>query len=262
MDPTYNTLMAVSAGLGLVLIVALGYQLARGHSVDRHGWAAVFMVLGALLTLTGAVMTLTWPLSGPTAFDNIAFGEPSLAMGALLIAGAVLLGGDRFWRLSASAPAGALESRIGRAQWPRLRELLAPLSWFGLVMGLALIAIAVVGPVYEPWEAPPQEPISGEFGDTPVLENTFLAILYALTGIGAILLPFALARESLERAAGLLKAVAACWLIAGLIWVGFGCLNYYTHIGLTINTYKEQASKESAAEEPPPANERFGRPEP
>jgi uncharacterized membrane protein len=260
MDPTYNTIMAVSAGLGLVLIVGLGYQLTRGHSIDRHGWAAVFMVLGALLALTGAVMTLTWPLSGPTAFDNIAFGEPSLAMGALLIAGAVLLGGDRFWR---PAPGIELDSRIGRGQWPRLRSLLQPLSWFGLVMGLALIAIAVVGPVYEPWEAPPQEPISGEFGDTPVLENTFLAVLYALTGIGAILLPFALARESLERAAGLLKAVGACWLIAGLVWTGFGCLNYYTHIGLTINTYKEeQAKTEDAAEEPPPANQRFGRPDP
>jgi uncharacterized membrane protein len=259
MDPTYNTIMAVSAGLGLILIVALGYQLLRGRSVERHGWAAVFMVLGALLTLTGAAMTLTWPLSGPTAFDNISFGEPSLAMGVLLLAGAVLLGGDRFWRTSAEAE---FEGRIASAHWPQLRALLQPLSWFGLVMGLALIAIAIVGPVYEPWEAPPQEPISGEFGDTPILENSFLAVLYALTGIGAVLLPFALARESLERAAGLLKAVGACWLIAGLVWTGFGCLNYYTHIGLTINTYEEQAKKEAASHEPPPANERYGRPEP
>ena len=249
MDPVYNTIMAVSAGLGLVLIVALGLRLARGRMIDRHGWAAVFMVLGALLALTGAVMTLTWPLSGPTAFDNIAFGEPSLAMGVLLIAGSVLLGGDRFWREAAGVEP---ERRIGRAQWGRLRDLLQPLSWFGLVMGFALLAIALVGPIYEPWEAPPQEPISGEFGDTPILENTFLAILYALTGIGAILLPFALGRESLERAAGLLKAIGACWLIAGVVWTGFGCLNYYTHIGLTINTYnEEQAESEERAGEVP-----------
>lgn len=258
MDPVYNTLMAVSAGLGLVLISSLFIRLDRGRTVNRHGWAAVFLVLGGLLAITGAAMTLTWPLSGPTAFDNIAFGEPSLAMGALLIAGAVLLGGDRFWR---DEPVEARErGQIGASSWPRLRELLQPLSWFGLVMGLALIGIAIVGPVYEPWEAPPQEPISGEFADHPWLENWFLAILYALTGVGAILLPFALGRESLERARGALKGVAACWLIAGLVWTGFGAMNYYTHIGLTINTYEEEQAETEA--EPPAAAERFGRPRP
>jgi len=258
MDPTYNTLMAVSAGLGLVLISVLFIRLDRGLTINRHGWAAVFVVLGAVLTITGAHMSLTWPLSGPTAFDNIAFGEPSLAMGLLLIAGAVLLGGDRFWRDGTQID--QQDSRISATSWPRLRALLQPLSWFGLVMGFALIAIAFVGPVYEPWEAPPQEPISGEFADQPVLENTFLAILYALTGVGAILLPFALGRESLRRATGLLKGVAACWLVAGLVWTGFGVMNYYTHIGLTINTYKEEKAQEEA--EPPAANERYGRPEP
>ena len=37
-------------------------------------------------------------------------------------------------------------------------------------------------------------------------------------------------------------------------------MNYYTHIGLTINTYKEEKAKEEA--EPPAASERYGRPEP
>jgi hypothetical protein len=161
------------------------------------------------------------------------------------------------WRYE---PLAEASSRIDRSAWLRLTALLRPISWFGLVMGLALIAIAVVGPVYEPWEAPPQEPITGEFGDQPALENTFLAILYALTGIGAILLPFALGRESLQRAAGLLKATAVCWLIAGTVWTAFGALNYYTHIGLTINTYEEE--KAEGEESEPPANERFGQPEP
>jgi hypothetical protein len=120
-----------------------------------------------------------------------------------------------------------------------LARLLQPLSWLAFVMGFALIAIAFVGPIYEPWEAPPQEPITGEFTNQQVLENTFLAILYAGTGVGAILLPFALLRESLASARGLLKVVGVLWLVTGAIWAGFGTLNYYTHIGLTINTYNE-----------------------
>lgn len=244
MDPIYNTLMAVSAGLGLVLIVTMGSRLARGRGVNRHAWAAAFAVLGALLTFLGGVMTVTWPLSGPTAFDNIAFGEPSLALGVLLLAGATLLWRDRLWHDELAgpvdAPGGLPPSELTAASWPRLAALLEPLSWFGFAMGLALIAIAVVGPVYEPWEAPPQEPISGEFADYPWIENTFIAALYALTGIGALLTPFALARRLPERASGLLKAIGVCWGIAGTVFVLFGALNYYTHIGLTINTQEEQ----------------------
>jgi hypothetical protein len=31
-------------------------------------------------------------------------------------------------------------------------------------------------------------------------------------------------------------AIGACWTIAGLAFTGFGALNYFTHIGLIINT--------------------------
>jgi uncharacterized membrane protein len=237
-DPTYNTIMAVSVGLGLLLVVALGFQLDRDRAVQRQAWAVAFGALGAILVATGLHMTLTWPLSGPTAFDNIAFGEPSLAMGVLLVFGAWLLGGRRFW------PAADATEELTAGSWAHLARLLQPLSWFAFVMGFALIATAFVGPVYQVWQAPPQEPITGEFSGQPVLENTFLAIMYAATGVGAILVPFALMRRTFAAARGLLKVIGVLWLVTGLIWTGFGVLNYYTHMGLTINTYKQATKKQ------------------
>ena len=108
-------------------------------------------------------------------------------------------------------------------------------------MGLALISIAFVGPFFGPWEAPPQEPISGEFADYAWLENTFIALMYAGIGVGALLVPFALAPRSIERAKGKLKTIGVLFAVTGTIWVLFGAMNYYTHIGLTINTYEESS---------------------
>lgn len=246
-DPVYNTLMAIPAGLALLMLAALGYRLAKGGSIHRKAWAVAFAGLGSILTFLGAVMTVTWPLSGPTAFDNIAFGEPSLAFGVILLAGAALLGADRFWR-DRSADGAPVE--ITAESWPRFATLLQPLSWFGAAMGLALIAIAFVGPFFGPWEAPPQEPISGEFADVAWLENTFIALMYAGIGVGAILVPFALAPRVIERAKGRLKAIGVLFAVTGTIWVLFGAMNYYTHIGLTINTYEAQQQQQQQLPQP------------
>jgi uncharacterized membrane protein len=251
-DPTYNTIMAVSAGLGLVLLVAIGYQFDRGRSVYRPAWAVTFAALGAILAVTGLHMSLTWPLSGPTAFDNIAFGEPSLAMGVMLLAGAWLLGSRRFWPITTASLSSASEPREAAfgdpademtvESWPHLARLLQPLSCFAFIMGFALVAIGIVGIVYEPWEAPPMEPITGKFNGQQWLENGFLAIMYAATGLGAILLPFALLRRTFSEARGVLRVIGVCWLVTGAIWAAFGTLNYFTHIGLTINTYNASTS--------------------
>jgi uncharacterized membrane protein len=232
-DPIYNTLMSVGAGVALLLLVSIGFRMIRGGHVNRGAHAVAFAAIGVLLAFLGAVMTVTWPLSGPTAFDNIVFGEPVLAMGVLLVAGSYLLGSQRFWSLS---PA---EDNLAGTSWSHLAGLLRPLSWFGAAMGLGLIAIAFVGPVYSPWEAPPQEPISSEFSNTEWLENGFISALYLLTGLGAVLLPFALGKDTLTKAKGLLKVIGAFWAITGTAFVLFGALNYYTHIGLTINSYEE-----------------------
>lgn len=90
--PTYNTVMAVAAGAGLILVVALGRTLLRGRRIVPDGWALAFGTLGLLLATTGLHMTLTWPLAaGGFAFDNIIFGEPSLVFGVLLLAAALYL---------------------------------------------------------------------------------------------------------------------------------------------------------------------------
>jgi uncharacterized membrane protein len=251
-DPTYNTLMAVCAGLGLLMLVSIGFQISRGANLNRHAWAAGFAAPGLLLTFLGAHMTVTWPLSGPTAFDNIVFGEPSLAMGVLLLVGAYLLGSDRYWTAEAmdgsiSRRRATSEQTLSRESWPHFARLLGPLSWLAFPMGLALIAIAVVGPVYKPWEAPPNEPITGEFTNQEWLENGFLAIVFLLNGIGALLTPFALRQRILPGASRLMAIIGVCWFLSGAVWLGFGALNYYTHIGLTINTAKESAQ--------PPAQE-------
>ena len=252
-DPTYNTIMAVSAGLGLVFLVAMVYQLDRGRSVYRPAWAVAFAALGAILVVTGLHMSLTWPLSGPTAFDNIAFGEPSLAMGVMLLAGAWLLGSRRFWPVTTASLTSAIDpsdvafgdpaDEMTAASWPHLARLLQPLSWFAFVMGFALVGIGIVGIVYQPWEAPPMEPITGEFNGQQWLENGFLAIMYGVTGLGAILLPFALLHRTFSDARAVLRVVGGCWLVTGAIWAAFGTLNYFTHIGLTINTYNASTSK-------------------
>jgi len=103
-DPTYNTLMAIGVGVSLILLVALGHRLLTGGEVHRQAWAAPFMAIGAILILLGGVMTVTWPLTGPTAFDNITFGEPVLACGALLVTGAGAVGGGRLLGAGGGGP--------------------------------------------------------------------------------------------------------------------------------------------------------------
>lgn len=220
--PTYNTIMAVAAGVGLILVVVLGRRLLRGeHAEHYEGWALAFGVIGVILVTTGLHMTLTWPLAGQGfPFDNIIFGEPSLAFGLLLLAAAWYL-----WRRGGEL-AGAPD-RI-----TLVSRLAAPLSLFVFAMGLACFGIAAAGWTYTLFAAPPQEPISGAFADYPLLEATFISGLYVLVGVGAVVFPFAL------RAKGgpTVKIVGVCWGLAGLAFMLFGALNYFTHIGLIVNT--------------------------
>ncbi|MER7211345.1 DUF981 family protein [Streptosporangium sp. NPDC000239] len=220
--PTYNTIMAVAAGVGLVLVVALGHKVLRGRINDHfEGWALAFGVLGLILTTTGLHMTLTWPLAGQGfPFDNIVFGEPALAFGALLLFAAFYL-----WRkgvlLAAALDRPALLARTA-----------GPVSLFVAGMGLGCFGIAAAGWTYTLFAAPPQEPISGAFADMPLLEATFISGLYVLVGLGAVLFPLALR----AKGGGLTTVVGVCWGVAGIAFTLFGALNYFTHIGLIVNT--------------------------
>lgn len=225
--PTYNTIMAVAAGVGLFSLVQFGRELGRAPDmVSTDGWGLNFGVLGLILTMTGLHMTLTWPLAaGGFPFDNIIFGETSLAFGVLLLAAAVYL----WWR--AALHREPLELALG---WARVAR---PVSAFVGFMGLSLIAIAIAGIKYQLFAAPPQEPISGVFADHPLIEAIFISLLLALVGVGALLFPFALT-ALLRRGAPtvLFTVIGWCWGIAGVVFAIFGALNYFTHIGLIINT--------------------------
>lgn len=219
--PTYNTIMAVAAGAGLLLVVALGQRLLTHHRIVPEGWALAFAALGFTLVVTGVHMTLTWPLAGQGfPFDNIIFGEPALAFGVFLSAAAWFL----WWR---GATLMEAPDPVHRAA-----VLTGPISVFVMGMGLACFGIAAAGWKYTLFAAPPEEPVSGEFADHPMLEASFISGLYVLVGIGALLFPLALRRRATWPA----WVVGGCWAVAGLLFLLFGGLNYFTHIGLIVNT--------------------------
>lgn len=110
--------------------------------------------------------------------------------------------------------------------------MLWPISIFVFALGLACFGIAAAGWTYTLFAAPTQEPISGAFAEYPKIEATFISRLYVLVRIGSVLTPFALHR--LNRA--LLWIIGVAWALAGAAFTLFGALNYFTHIGLIVNT--------------------------
>ncbi len=238
--PTYNTIMAVAVGAGLVGLVLLGREVQRAaHTVSYEGWALNFAVLGGILFATGLHMTLTWPLApGGFPFDNIIFGETSLAFGALLLAAGLFL-----WRRgSTMADEGDTVLRLARAA--------KPLSTFVFLLGLSLIAIAVAGVRYQLFAAPPQEPISGAFAAYPLVEAIFISGLIALVGVGCLAFPFMVrgiagatdggrdrAKDGAKDGGRVpAKVVGWSWLVSGVVLGLFGAMNFFTHIGLIVNT--------------------------
>lgn len=229
----YNTIMSVSAGIGLLLIIRFGSHLAKEKVGQLEGWTIGLGIPGFILTLTGAHMTLTWPLSKiGFPFDDIIFGETSLAFGILLLAVSVLL-----WRKSnlyLKQGINMNDSKIvSNTLSKELPYLIKPLSYFAAAMGLALISIAFAGIGFQLFAAPPEEPISGAFADYPMLEATFMSGLFAIIGIGAVLFPFALNKNANPNFA---KVIKFLWTVAGIAFVLFGAMNYFTHIGLIVNT--------------------------
>jgi hypothetical protein len=242
--PTYNTIMSMAAGAGLVALVMFARDLLRhrpagvdgddgAEQISTDGWALTFGSLGVILALTGLHMSLTWPLaSGGFAFDNIIFGETSLGFGVLMTALAMYL-----WRRG---------DQIRAAESP-VREVARaarPLSIFIIGLGLALIAIMFAGIVYQFFAAPPQEPISGWVGQWPWLEAWALSLVFGVIGAGAVLMPVAVRgflSTPADRGSGVAvppvaKVVAWIFSVTGLIFVLFGAFNFYSHIGLVVNT--------------------------
>ena len=219
----YNTLIGVAAGLALLLVPRAWAHLVGQHMplqgvgrrpFDAAGWAATLGGLGAVLTLLGFTMTVTHPLAAAAEHIDTLFGEPSLLLGALLLAAA--------WYLARNG--GGLDAE-------RARAALAPAGWVVATLGVVLLSCAAailrftaVG------AAPAAEPVTGLLHEHPAVENMFFAVLYGLSAAGCLLCPAALAGR---RAAWL--GLYWTWTLAGLAFTGFAALNFYTHTGMLIN---------------------------
>ena len=217
----YNELVAITAGAGLLGFAWFIKHIVRGSRIDSEGWAAFFGVTGLLLLVLGLHTTVTWPFGGDGfEYANIAFGQPAAGFGALLVLAAVYL-----WRQRALF-AGEVEKANATAL-----TALKPIGIFVGALGLAMGVLAITFVRFQLGAAPPQEPISGRFGHLPILEALFLGGLWGIVAIGALLFATALLTDRPQ----LLRWAMRAWIIGGAVFLLFGAMNFYTHIGMYYN---------------------------
>ncbi len=217
----YNELVAITAGAGLVGFAWFLADLIRSKRIDSEGWAAFFGLTGLLLLALGLHTTVTWPFGGGGfEYANIAFGQPAAGFGALLLLAAVYL-----WR-NRTLFAGDVEAARTSAL-----AALKPISIFVGALGLAMAALAVTFVRFQLGAAPPEEPISGRFGHLPIIEALFLGGLWGVVAVGALLFAIAL----LTNRPQLLRWVVRAWVVGGVVFLLFGAMNFYTHIGMYDN---------------------------
>jgi hypothetical protein len=225
----YNELVAITAGAGLLGTAAFLANLIGGKRIDSEAWAGLFGVTGLLLLVLGIHTTVTWPF-GAEGFEyaNIAFGQPAAAFGALLVFAAVYL-----WRHR-----GVFAGDPDTVRTAGLAAL-KPVGIFVGALGLGMAALATTFVRFQLGAAPPQEPISGRFGHMPLLEALFLGGLWGVVALGALLFAVATWTERPQ----LLRWAVRAWVVGGVVFVLFGAMNFYTHIGMYYNlehgtTYK------------------------
>jgi len=217
----YNELVAVTAGTGLIGFAWFVHHLITGKQVDSEGWAGFFGVAGLLLFVLGIHTTVTWPFGGGGfEYANIAFGQPAAAFGALLLLASVYL-----WRHRAAFHDDA--AAAGR----RALASLKPASIFVGALGLSMAVLAITFVRFQLGAAPPEEPISGRVGHLPLIEAIFLGGLWGIVALGALLFAYALLTDRHE----LLRWVVWAWVIGGVVFLLFGAMNFYTHIGMYYN---------------------------
>ena len=217
----YNELVAVTAGAGLLGFAAFLSTLVKSKRVDSEGWAAFFAVTGVLLLVLGLHTTMTWPFGGDGfEYANIAFGQPAAGFGALLLLTAVYL-----WR-NRPLFAGDVEAANASAL-----ASLKPAGIFVGALGLGMAVLAITFVRFQLGAAPPEEPISGRFGHLPILEALFLGGLWGVVALGALLFAIALWTERPQ----LLRWAVWAWIIGGTVFLLFGAMNFYTHIGMYHN---------------------------
>ena len=217
----YNELVAITAGAGLLGFAWFLAQLIGRKRIESEGWAAFFGLTGVLLLALGLHTTLTWPFGdGGFEYANIAFGQPAAGFGALLLFAAVYL-----WRHRALFADDAAE-----ASGTALAGL-KPVSIFVGALGIAMGVLAITFVRFQLGAAPPEEPISGRFGHLPLLEALFLGGLWGIVAVGALLFAIALLTDRPQ----LLRWAVRAWIVGGVVFLLFGAMNFYTHIGMYYN---------------------------
>src|SRR5262249_200028 len=155
----YNTIVGLAAGVGLLLVAQLLKQFAQGEKVQPEGFALAFGVTGFIQTVLGLAISVTWPYT-KVLHANIILADPRLAFGALLVAAAFFL-----WRKRDTVlDLGEANERSAKAS-AYLVAVLRPVSVWVFATGLMMASLVVAIIYYQLGHAPPQEPISGYFGD-------------------------------------------------------------------------------------------------
>lgn len=91
----YLTLLLVN--MSAALFVAAGYFYWGLTSERPQRFSPAFALIGLVALVGGLHMVLTWPIrmttpNGINAFANVAFGEPTVLLGAILLAAALATG--------------------------------------------------------------------------------------------------------------------------------------------------------------------------
>lgn len=226
--PTYNTIMSLATGAALCSLAYMAKSLHKRKHVSPEGWSINLGVLGIILFPTGLHMTLTWPLAKYFPYDNIVFGEPVLAIGAIVLGLSFY-----FWRRAEqikSHPQPLME----------VASVMMHFKYLFIGLGLAMIATGIAGVKYELFAAPKEEPITGLLHNYPMIEASFISALWAITGVGSILAALVL-KDFAGGNTDLTTKHKFTYLTVygtGLVFLLFGAFNYFTHIGLIVNTMK------------------------
>ena len=221
----YNTVVGLAAGVGLVLVAKLLKQFNNGERIQPEGFALAFGITGFIQTVLGLAISIMWPYT-KVLHANIMMGEPALAFGVLLAAASLFMWQKR--ELFNDFGAGNDKSAEASAY---IAGVFRPVSLWVFATGLMMASLAIAILYYQLGHAPPQEPISGYFSDSCV-EPIFLAFVWGLISLGALLLPSIITNWNRK----VLSVVRYSWFVAGVLLVLFSALNYFTHIGLLMNT--------------------------
>ena len=221
----YNTIVGLAAGVALLLVVRLLKQFTNGEKVQPEGFALAFGITGFIQTVLGLAISVMWPYT-KVLHANIMMGEPALAFGVLLVAASFFMWRKRevFDDLGEGNEKSAQVSAY-------IVAVLRPISAWVFATGLMMTSLAVAILYYQLGHAPPQEPISGYFADSWV-EPSFLALLWGLISLGALLSPAGIVKRNRK----VVTIVRLCWNVAGVLLVLFSAMNYFTHVGLLMNT--------------------------